>query len=71
MIGQYLSNTNERATVFILQNILELIKASKRGRERGREAPALVAELARGDRGFSGGGSYQKQWRLGDGVVSE
>jgi len=28
MIGQYLSNTNERATVSILQNILELNKAS-------------------------------------------
>jgi hypothetical protein len=27
MIGQYLSNTNERATVSILQNILELNKA--------------------------------------------
>jgi len=27
MIGQYLSNTNEKATVFILQNILELNKA--------------------------------------------
>jgi hypothetical protein len=26
MIGQYLSNTNERATVSILQNILELNK---------------------------------------------
>ena len=28
MIGQYLSNTNEKATVSILQNILELNKAS-------------------------------------------
>ena len=28
MIGQYLSNTNERATMFILQNILELNKAT-------------------------------------------
>jgi len=27
MIGQYLSNTNERATVSVLQNILELNKA--------------------------------------------
>jgi len=27
MIGQYLSNTNEKATVLILQNILELNKA--------------------------------------------
>jgi len=27
MIEQYLSNTNERATVSILQNILELNKA--------------------------------------------
>jgi len=27
MIGQYLSNTNEKATVSILQNILELNKA--------------------------------------------
>ena len=27
MIGQYLSNTNERTTVSILQNILELNKA--------------------------------------------
>ena len=27
MIGQYLSNTNKRATVSILQNILELNKA--------------------------------------------
>ena len=27
MIGQYLLNTNERATVSILQNILELNKA--------------------------------------------
>jgi hypothetical protein len=27
MIGQYLSNTNEKATVPILQNILELNKA--------------------------------------------
>ena len=29
MIGQYLSNTNEKATVSILQNILELNKALK------------------------------------------
>jgi hypothetical protein len=28
MIGQYLSNTNEKATVSILQNILELNKAT-------------------------------------------
>ena len=27
MIGQYLSDTNEKATVSILQNILELNKA--------------------------------------------
>jgi len=27
MIGQYLSNTNEIGTIYILQNILELNKA--------------------------------------------
>jgi len=39
MIGQYLSNTNEKATVSILQNILELNKAREGGR-RGRVPPA-------------------------------
>jgi len=35
MIGQYLSNTNERATVSILQNILELNKALGEGEGDG------------------------------------
>jgi len=30
MIGQYLSNTNEKATVSILQNILELNKVQEK-----------------------------------------
>jgi len=37
MIGQYLSNTNKKATVSILQNILELNKAWLDWRRRERE----------------------------------
>ena len=40
MIGQYLSNTNEKATVSILQNILELKKAQS-GQKRGGNANAM------------------------------
>jgi len=42
MIGQYLSNTNEIGTIHILQNILQVNKAQKVGREKGESSSFLV-----------------------------
>jgi len=45
MIGQYLSNTNEKATVSILQNILELNKAQLSTNDDGKRTevgPAIA-----------------------------
>jgi len=38
MIGQYLSNTNEISTIYILQKILELNKASTQSQWNGIQA---------------------------------
>ena len=54
MIGQYLSNTNEKATVSILQNILELNKAqplSVQGRKEERPDRTRAERGGNGDLG--------------------
>jgi len=61
MIGQYLSNTNESATIPILQNFLELNKAkqgatpSSLHRRYGVLCPRAPATINRGRPRFHGG----------------
>ena len=50
MIGQYLSNTNESATVSISQNFLELDKALERSEPGARNRPAGREEHRAGAR---------------------
>ena len=52
MIGQYLSNTNEKATVSILQNILELNKAPvEKVRHMGQAATGQAQARTTADAG--------------------
>ena len=49
MIGQYLSNTNEKATVSILQNILELNEAPNTFPASGAPYSFRVSDFIRND----------------------
>jgi len=57
MIEQYLSNTNEKATVSILQNILELNKTKICVGTRGTEASPRPSTMRQNSRRCSAAGT--------------